>query len=230
MPAKDVQREATKALVASRTLKRAKSDLGVISRRVRSEDKQSWQWVWELPEDHGQFKPYKDRALRELGDDMAVAGGDAAMFRAAIVLVVTLAAAGLGLLDTRRVRKAFPLFPGARLPSVKLPTRILIHLRSDCHWWSRWPGAASKHGGDLKVLNITHLATTPPQRYNNCNPGDAAMYRLALFIILAAVQAQAQEKPLRVYFVGNSVTDTINYRAWPNWRRVGATSRSGAAT
>ena len=96
---------------------------------------------------------------------------------------------------TRRVRKAFPLFPGARLPSVKLPTRILIHLRSDCHWWSRWPGAASKHGGDLKVLNITHLATSPARRYNNCNPGDAAMYRLALLIILAAVQAQAQEKP-----------------------------------
>jgi hypothetical protein len=38
------------------------------------------------------------------------------------------------------------------------------------------------------------------------------MYRLALFIILAAAQAQAQEKPFRVYFVGNSVTDTINYR------------------
>ena len=40
------------------------------------------------------------------------------------------------------------------------------------------------------------------------------MYRLALLIILAAAQgqAQAQEKPFRVYFVGNSVTDTINYR------------------
>lgn len=33
-------------------------------------------------------------------------------------------------------------------------------------------------------------------------------------IVLAAVQAQAQDaKPLRVYFVGNSVTDTVNYRA-----------------
>ncbi len=32
-------------------------------------------------------------------------------------------------------------------------------------------------------------------------------------IVLAAVHAQAEEKPLRVYFVGNSVTDTIKYRA-----------------
>lgn len=33
-------------------------------------------------------------------------------------------------------------------------------------------------------------------------------------IVLVAVQALAQDvKPLRVYFVGNSVTDTINYRA-----------------
>jgi len=41
------------------------------------------------------------------------------------------------------------------------------------------------------------------------------MIRTALFVAvtLAAVQAQAEEKPLRVYFVGNSVTDTINYRA-----------------
>ncbi len=41
------------------------------------------------------------------------------------------------------------------------------------------------------------------------------MIRFAFFaaIALAVVQASAQEKPLRVYFVGNSVTDTINYRA-----------------
>ena len=32
-------------------------------------------------------------------------------------------------------------------------------------------------------------------------------------IILAAAQSSAEEKTLRVYFVGNSVTDTINYRA-----------------
>ncbi len=33
-------------------------------------------------------------------------------------------------------------------------------------------------------------------------------------VVLAAVQTPAQDaKPLRVYFVGNSVTDTINYRA-----------------
>ncbi|MCY2995520.1 MAG: hypothetical protein NTY19_47805 [Planctomycetota bacterium] len=33
-------------------------------------------------------------------------------------------------------------------------------------------------------------------------------------VVLAAVQAPAQDaRPLRVYFVGNSVTDTINYRA-----------------
>ena len=41
---------------------------------------------------------------------------------------------------------------------------------------------------------------------------------LLLFIGLTAASAQAA-KPLRVYFVGNSVTDTINYRAlaerWP---------------
>ena len=34
-----------------------------------------------------------------------------------------------------------------------------------------------------------------------------------LTLVLAAVPAE--EKPLRVYFVGNSVTDTINYRALP---------------
>ena len=41
------------------------------------------------------------------------------------------------------------------------------------------------------------------------------MIRTAVFVavILAAVHAPAEEKPLRVYFVGNSVTDTINYRA-----------------
>jgi len=43
------------------------------------------------------------------------------------------------------------------------------------------------------------------------------MIRRTIFlatVILAAVQAPAQDaKPLRVYFVGNSVTDTINYRA-----------------
>ena len=32
-------------------------------------------------------------------------------------------------------------------------------------------------------------------------------------IILAAAHSSAEEKTLRVYFVGNSVTDTINYRA-----------------
>jgi hypothetical protein len=33
-------------------------------------------------------------------------------------------------------------------------------------------------------------------------------------VVFAAVQAPAQDaKTLRVYFVGNSVTDTINYRA-----------------
>ncbi len=41
------------------------------------------------------------------------------------------------------------------------------------------------------------------------------MFRAAITfaIALAAVQAPAEEKPLRVFFVGNSVTDTINYRA-----------------
>lgn len=41
------------------------------------------------------------------------------------------------------------------------------------------------------------------------------MNRAALFIVvvLTAIEAPAQEpKPFRVYFVGNSVTDTINYR------------------
>ena len=58
------------------------------------------------------------------------------------------------------------------------------------------------------------------------------MIRIALVvaIALAAIQAPAQEKPLRVYFVGNSVTDTINYRVWPNSPRAGATRRSGAVT
>ncbi|NLF73173.1 MAG: hypothetical protein GX575_29405 [Candidatus Anammoximicrobium sp.] len=33
-------------------------------------------------------------------------------------------------------------------------------------------------------------------------------------VVLVAVQATAQDaNPLRVYFVGNRVTDTINYRA-----------------
>ena len=36
---------------------------------------------------------------------------------------------------------------------------------------------------------------------------------IAFVIALAAVHAPAEEKPLRVYFVGNCVTDTINYRA-----------------
>ena len=59
------------------------------------------------------------------------------------------------------------------------------------------------------------------------------MNRAALFIVvvLTAIEAPAQEpKPFRVYFVGNSVTDTINTRHWPNWRRAGGTLRSGAAT
>ncbi|MGA2620944.1 MAG: hypothetical protein ABSF26_25250, partial [Thermoguttaceae bacterium] len=40
------------------------------------------------------------------------------------------------------------------------------------------------------------------------------MIRTALLVVIAliAVQAPAEERPLRVYFVGNSVTDTINYR------------------
>jgi hypothetical protein len=39
------------------------------------------------------------------------------------------------------------------------------------------------------------------------------MFRTALLAAtLIAIQASAEEKPLRVYFVGNSVTDTINYR------------------
>jgi len=32
-------------------------------------------------------------------------------------------------------------------------------------------------------------------------------------IVLIAAESPAEEKSLRVYFVGNSVTDTINYRA-----------------
>jgi hypothetical protein len=42
------------------------------------------------------------------------------------------------------------------------------------------------------------------------------MMRFTMFLVavLVANQAPAQDaKPLRVYFVGNSVTDTINYRA-----------------
>ena len=41
------------------------------------------------------------------------------------------------------------------------------------------------------------------------------MFRAAIAFVIAltAVPAPAEEKPLRVYFVGNSVTDTINYRA-----------------
>jgi hypothetical protein len=39
------------------------------------------------------------------------------------------------------------------------------------------------------------------------------MLRLCLLLALVAVPASAQEaKTFRVYFVGNSVTDTINYR------------------
>jgi hypothetical protein len=53
-------------------------------------------------------------------------------------------------------------------------------------------------------------------------------------IVLAAVQAPAQDaKTLRVYFVGNSVTDTINYWALAEviqdtvWKVVSTTELAG---
>ncbi len=69
------------------------------------------------------------------------------------------------------------------------------------------------------AMTGTLLAITLRRRYNNCirpcYPGNAIMIRAAITfaIALAAIHAPAEEKPLRVYFVGNSVTDTINYRA-----------------
>lgn len=55
------------------------------------------------------------------------------------------------------------------------------------------------------------VATSPPHRYNNCNPGANTVFHAAILSIALAA-APAPEKSLRVYFIGNSVTDTINYR------------------
>jgi len=73
LPAREVKRKASEALVCERTLKRAKRKLGVTSRRTSEwdDEKESEvvKWVWELPKNDGHLKPYKDRATREHAED-----------------------------------------------------------------------------------------------------------------------------------------------------------------
>jgi hypothetical protein len=74
MPAKEIKQKAGEALVSERTLKRAKIQLGVPSRRrqiwVEEEESLVTQWVWELPKDKEVLRPYKERAIREHVDDL----------------------------------------------------------------------------------------------------------------------------------------------------------------
>lgn len=74
MPAKEIKQKAGEALVSERTLKRAKRQLGVSSRRrqvwVEEEKSHVTQWVWELPKDEEVWRLYKERAIREHVDDL----------------------------------------------------------------------------------------------------------------------------------------------------------------
>ena len=58
-----------------------------------------------------------------------------------------------------------------------------------------------------------------------------ALSLLVLGIAAPALAAEPAPKTLRVYFVGNSVTDTINYTwPWLNLPRAEATRKSGVGT
>ena len=69
MPANEVKKKASEALVSERTLKRAKQKLRVTSRRrqIWDEEQESEvvKWIWELPKNDEHLKPYKERATRE---------------------------------------------------------------------------------------------------------------------------------------------------------------------
>ncbi len=74
MPAKEVKKKVSDALVSERTLKRAKRKLRVTSRRRQAWDEEQKseevKWVWELPKNREHLKPYKERATREHVDDL----------------------------------------------------------------------------------------------------------------------------------------------------------------
>jgi len=80
LPAKIVQQSAADALVSQRTLKRAKKKLGVRSRRVMvescDEGESRMQWVWELPGEDERVRPYRERALRELAQELRDGQGE----------------------------------------------------------------------------------------------------------------------------------------------------------
>jgi hypothetical protein len=74
MPATEVKKQAGEALVSPRTLKRAKTKLGVMSRRVsaiRTEEngKPTIHWVWELPNNDALLRPFLERSMREHAHD-----------------------------------------------------------------------------------------------------------------------------------------------------------------